>query len=121
MYRDYEEYMRVVWGYNPIMQEYNRSAYINPYTSQQFNNMQFENFQLGESGKEEKSEEVNRNLNNELESCKTRPGNVNKQNMNIANNLNDIKKQPGRSYYQNQFQKGERSGPAMSYKNFLKF
>lgn len=116
MYRDYEEYMRVVWGYNPIIQDYNRSAYINPYTSQQFNNVQFESFQLEECGKDERCEVDNRISNNELNNCTSRVENVKKQNANINSNLNEVKKQFG-----SQYKKGERSGPAMSYKNFLKF
>lgn len=95
MYRNYEEYMRIVLGYKPMIQAPTGNPYINLYEDAKFNNMQF----VDEQVRNQQSEN---------------------------NTVIEKKKVEGSSYQnsrQNQYQKQkeDKSKPAMSYKNFLKF
>ena len=135
MYRDYEEYMRTVLGYNPIQEGMNRNTYINPFVSNtQFNNMNSINQQMNtpETKTTNRSQPIaplnttsvrqmadsdnkintptesqnNTQNRNAIEQTHTKPQN---------NSNNRISKE--RSNNRNI----DKNTPATSYKNFLKF
>ena len=67
MYRNYEEYMRTVLGYNPGF----NNTYINPYQYNNIQNDEYENFNIPEQKSNNNNlniqkEEGNNNFNNNI-------------------------------------------------------
>ncbi len=134
MYRNYEEYMRIVLGYKPMIQAPTGNPYINLYEDSKFNNMQFVDEQVRNQQSEnntviEKKKVEEKTVNNDIKNDNaTNERNCFENMLNYKNSNTRSSYQPlNRSSYQNlrqnqyQKQKEDKSKPAMSYKNFLKF
>lgn len=135
MYRNYEEYMRVVLGYKPMIQAQTVNPYINLYEDAKFNNMHFADEQVRNKQNENNNIIEKKNMKEKTVNNIRNNNDINDKNYfeNISNykssntgnsyqNLNRSAYQNSRkNQYQDQKQREDKSKQAMSYKNFLKF